>query len=557
LPSVDLLAYFDDVKSLTEAIDAFDYSTARARTNLLKDKYADLIAAKLANLDRIQSLRKRCFERVNSGAAKVSMEDVSKRYAFAGEILGVDEKGLKAKISKPWSAFTKEEIGNFYRKAADPKEAEEFIALAAFLMEGRSSDKELQQATDALGQAAGLKADVSAHMKYIETLKQAAKEYAEAVEKGKALGTAEGAEKEKKGSGFGVQGSGTAKAETPEKAEGSKQKAGTEKISAESAPSAVKSFDDVYVATAATGDKIPHPLSKKAKRIIYMGKKVEIAEGMVYVPAGEFVMGEGKEPPNGPEHKVYLDAYFIGKYEVTNAEWKAFTDATGFTPLPNHWKGGNTPEGKENHPVVYVSWEDAQKYCEWVSKETGREVKLTTEAQWEKAASWDFRKRHKNLYPWGDDSNPKLCNGQWLCASKFGLKVSSDGTGPEWGVFTKTDKYKEMANAGGYTTPVGSFAHGKSPYGCYDIGGNVWEWCIDWYERDYYTKSPRRNPSGPLQDAADVVAEVNGKARVLRGGSWQHYASYMQGAKRICQHVPTMRSDTYGFRVVVVVGGAR
>jgi formylglycine-generating enzyme required for sulfatase activity len=92
-------------------------------------------------------------------------------------------------------------------------------------------------------------------------------------------------------------------------------------------------------------------------------------------------MGEGES-----EHKVYLDAYFIGKYEVTNAEWKAFTDATGFHPLPPYWRDGKAPNGKENHPVVWVSWEDVQKYCEWVSKGSGREAKLPTEAQWEKAA---------------------------------------------------------------------------------------------------------------------------------------------------------------------------
>jgi formylglycine-generating enzyme required for sulfatase activity len=143
----------------------------------------------------------------------------------------------------------------------------------------------------------------------------------------------------------------------------------------------------VCVATAATGDsprgeagKIPHPLSKKTTKIIYQGKRIEIPEGMLYVPAGKFKMGEGES-----EHEVYLDAYFIGKYEVTNAEWKAFVDATALTP-PQHWKGGEIPQGKENHPVVYVSWEDIQKYCEWVSTETGRKVALPTEAQWEKAA---------------------------------------------------------------------------------------------------------------------------------------------------------------------------
>ena len=877
-PALDLLAYFDDIKSVNGAIDDFDYSTARARANLLKDKYASLIAAKLANLDRIESLRKRCFERVNSGAAKVSMEDVSKRYAFAGEILGVDGKGLKAKISKPWSAFTKEEIGNFYRKAADPKEAEDFIALAAFMMEGHVGDKELQQATDALGQAAGLKADVSAHMKYIETLRQAAKEYAEAVEKGKALETAEGSRQEAEGSKKdGVIASGEAakqshavdqKPETrnqklsyddvyvttaatgekiphplsrktykiiyqgkhidvpegmvfvpagpfimgddndpvaspahkvdvpaffmgkyevtnaeymefvkatghpmpeyikknageipkgrenhpvtyvrwedakaycdwcgkrlPSEAEWEKAatwdqrtkhknrfpwgdtaipdtkhplanwagdwgyKPGTDFAawkrafldgetgkrlldmggptspagtfeggrspyhcydmsgnclewvldwfdkypgntkmeakyaakcgevsrvlrsgswthwsgipastgryygtgesrkecgfrcaadypwkpsegtrgegrgtgeatekgkSAESAKSADKSkpetrnqkpetYDDVYVTTAATGDKIPHPLSKKTETIIVGGRRIKVPEGMVYVPAGIFTMGEAET-----EHKVYLDAYFIGKYEVTNAEWKAFTDATGFTPLPSHWKGGQIPEGKDNHPVVCVSWEEIQKYCEWVSEKTGRKVTLPTEAQWEKAAGWDPRKRAKREYPWGNQWDKRFCNNGWLLA-KFGFRPNDEGDDwtKKWKQWSESEKGKEIIASGGNTAPAGAFAQDKSAYGCYDMGGNVYEWCADWFKTDYYKlKDAKKNPQGPDEDHAqeEDFSGKKSKARVQRGGSWDYHSSgYCRTVSR-GRTSPSSRGF-YGFRVVVV-----
>jgi serine/threonine-protein kinase len=203
--AVDLVAYYDDIKQVNEKIDSGDYDAARARANLLKDKYPDLIATKLANLDRIESLRKRCFERVNSGAVKISMEDVSRRYAFGGEIQEANEKGLKAKmLSKGWDAFTKEEIASFYHKAADPNKAEDFIALAAFLVEGSVAPKDHEAALDMLGKAKGLGADVSAHLKYLDTLKQAAKEFAEAEAKGKELegeGRKAEGEKERRGEG--------------------------------------------------------------------------------------------------------------------------------------------------------------------------------------------------------------------------------------------------------------------------------------------------------------------------------------------------------------------
>jgi formylglycine-generating enzyme required for sulfatase activity len=167
-------------------------------------------------------------------------------------------------------------------------------------------------------------------------------------------------------------------------------------------------WDDVYVTQATTGEKIPHPLSRKTyKQTLADGTTVDVPEGMVYVPAGEFTMGE-----NESEHKVYLDAYFIGKYEVTNAEWKVFCDFTNFEPLPAHWKDGKIPQSRENHPVVYVSWEDIQKYCEWASAQTGRKVALPTEAQWEKAA----RGPNGYVYPWGNMWDKDLSNNAWLLA---------------------------------------------------------------------------------------------------------------------------------------------
>ena len=216
-------------------------------------------------------------------------------------------------------------------------------------------------------------------------------------------------------------------------------------------------------------------------------------EGMIYIPAGWFWMGCSPNDNAGttnekPYHKVYLDGYYIDKYPVTNEQYKKFCDATGYK-YPSHWKirvkkqvqkigifGNKTievdedvsglPDELKNHPVVYVTWEDANSYCKWAGKE------LPTEAQWEKAA----RGTDGRIYPWGN----------------------------EW------DASKACFNTGNGTCAVGSYPAGASPYGVLDMAGNVWEWCRDWYGRNYYANSPDHNPSGP----------DSGKVRVLRGGSW-------------------------------------
>jgi formylglycine-generating enzyme required for sulfatase activity len=348
--------------------------------------------------------------------------------------------------------------------------------------------------------------------------------------------------------------------EPTEKAEGEKERRGegatgrggetaeTAKPPTQSSALSPQSYDDVYVTAAATGEKIPHPLSKKTYNLRYLGRTIKGPEGMVYVPAGTFTMGEGES-----EHKVYLDAYFIGKYEVTNAEWKAFLDATEYKVLPSHWKGRDFPQGTDAHPVAYVAWVDAHMYCDWVSTETGRVVRLPTEAQWEKAA----RGPKGFTYPWGNNWDPKLCNGPWLCASKCGLKVNPDGSVPQWDAFVKSEKWKEVGAAGGYTTAIGSYPQGKSFYGCHDLAGNVFEWCADWSKTDYYKlKDAKKNPQGPDEEDAELC-EFSGrksKARLTRGGSWQHEASFCRSISR-CRDLPTRRSNSLGFRVVVLPSG--
>jgi formylglycine-generating enzyme required for sulfatase activity len=268
---------------------------------------------------------------------------------------------------------------------------------------------------------------------------------------------------------------------------------------------------------------------------------------MVYVPAGTFTMGEKES-----EHRVYLDAYFIGKYEVTNAEWRVFTELASFEPLPAHWKDGKIPAGKENHPVVFVSWEDAQKYCEFISRLTKREVRLPTEAQWEKAA----RGRDDYIYPWGNQWDKDLCNSGYNLA-QFGFRPNAEGEewDKKWAEWQKTEKGKEIIANGGNTAPVGSFPKGKCFYGCYDMAGNVCEWCSDWYMTNYYQlRDARKNPEGPTEEEAEVVDcwGKKSKARVLRGGSWFNYSLYCPSVKRHRVY-PSSRNPYYGFRVVVSV----
>ena len=190
---------------------------------------------------------------------------------------------------------------------------------------------------------------------------------------------------------------------------------------------------------------------------------------MVYVPAGEFLMGsedEDADSDEDPEHTVYLDAYWIYKHEVTNAQYRQCVDE-GECDVPSNVNQFNNPDF-DDHPVVFVSWYDADAYCQWAG---GR---LPTEAEWEKAArGTDGRK-----FPWGEES--------------------------------PTCSLAQFRDCSGETKPVGSFPAGASPYGALDMAGNVWEWVGDWYDGGYYSQSPSENPQGP----------DSGEYRVIRGGSW-------------------------------------
>jgi formylglycine-generating enzyme required for sulfatase activity len=187
---------------------------------------------------------------------------------------------------------------------------------------------------------------------------------------------------------------------------------------------------------------------------------------MVHVPAGEFMMGSDKYGMEQPVHTVYLEAFYIDKYEVTNARYRACVEA-GACSQPDNTDRYNDPSYAE-HPVVYVDWYQAEAYCQWAGK------RLPTEAEWEKAA----RGTDGRTYPWGE------------------------------GIDCDHAQYSE--ECGGQIVSVGSKPKGASPYGALDMAGNVWEWVADWYGKDYYSRSPGRNPPGP----------DSGTYKALRGGSY-------------------------------------
>ena len=251
-------------------------------------------------------------------------------------------------------------------------------------------------------------------------------------------------------------------------------------------------------------------------------------EGMVIIPAGKFEMGCNDAVASSdeePVHSVYVDAFYMDKYEVTNAQYAAFLTAEG-----QHAEAGHTwldigdgdarielvegvyraKAGYENHPVVEVSWYGAMAYAQWAEK------RLPTEAEWEHAARGGLAGLK---YPWGDTIEPSQAN------------------------------YK---NHIGGTTAVGT--HSPNGYGLCEMAGNVWEWCLDEYNAGFYAISPSRNPlSGApsVKWLLDNYTSVD-SLRVLRGGSWYSSAQGVRVAARI-RGTPTSTVSNGGFRCVRAV----
>ena len=239
---------------------------------------------------------------------------------------------------------------------------------------------------------------------------------------------------------------------------------------------------------------------------------------MIHVPEGDFTMGDSEL--DGPEHKVYLDGYWIGKHPVTFEQYDAYCEDTGKELLEDKkW-------GRGKRPVINIDWQRSVDYCNWLSDNLGLRFRLPTEAEWEKAA----KGTGNNKYPWGDEEpDEDLAN--------------FDDYYQDW----KEENKKKRDDKIIYnkTTPVGQYSKGASTYGCLDMAGNVWEWCYDWFHGHYYENSPSKNPKGP----------ESGLLRVFRGGSCYRGANNLRCAFRdlydpsISYH-PSYGNHDLGFRLM-------
>ena len=222
---------------------------------------------------------------------------------------------------------------------------------------------------------------------------------------------------------------------------------------------------------------------------------------MAYVSQGVFAMGNDRgSADEQPIHPVTLDAFYIDKFEVTNAFYGACVEAGDCPPVKKKSSAARSDYYDNRRytrfPVIFVDWNMAQTYCEW------RDARLPTEAEWEKAA----RGGHNVsvTYPWGDTFDCNLAN---------------------------------YGNCLGDTTGATIYDLGQSRYGVYNMAGNVWEWVSDWYTDDYYRSSPRENPQGP----------DTGSEKVLRGGSWKADYADMRSVNRAAEN-PRYSSNDIGFR---------
>ncbi|HSN03509.1 MAG TPA: SUMF1/EgtB/PvdO family nonheme iron enzyme [Nitrospira sp.] len=240
-------------------------------------------------------------------------------------------------------------------------------------------------------------------------------------------------------------------------------------------------------------------------------------DDMVLVPAGEFIMGSDKKTDRVayrselPQRRVYLDAFEINKYEVTNLQYLKFILATGRNPqIDWRYDGGNFQDTMTHHPIMHVSWYDADAYCKWAGQ------RLPTEAEWEKAA----RGEDGRINPWGKES-------AGLTRANFGRTGIS---GPVRDRPERLLLYPPLISVDKYDNAV-------SPYGTYQMMGNVSEWVADWYDQDYYKTAPDRNPKGPEK----------GTQKAFRGGGWMDSTTTMRAAMRNGTD-PNTKINWMGFR---------
>ena len=242
---------------------------------------------------------------------------------------------------------------------------------------------------------------------------------------------------------------------------------------------------------------------------------------MTLIPAGSFAMGDRTgEGDVLPVHTVELDAFYMGIHEVTVGQFKRFVEESGYA-YEGSWDDVAKYSPTDECPMIYVSWLDATAYCDWVGK------RLPTEAEWEYAARGGLRGKQ---YSWGPGIG---ANGKHARTYANYRGTSTAVAGFE--IAKGKDKW-DMS-----TAPVGSLK--QNGYRLYDVAGNAWEWCADWYGADYYSNSPLRNPPGPSA----------GEWRVLRGGSWVDYPDYLRVGYRFFNRPGNGNDRTFGFRCVADV----
>ena len=274
---------------------------------------------------------------------------------------------------------------------------------------------------------------------------------------------------------------------------------------------------------------------------IFFDKDIHITlPEMVLIPGGWFEMGDtfgdglGRERP---AHKVYVSPYKISKYDITNKEYSVFVQET----YPHYYK----PDGywyernfnSPRQPVVGVSWYDAQAYCLWLSNKTGRKLRLPTEAEWEFAARGGLNNKK---YPWGNEISPggRLMGNFPDETARNGYKKKNRTikTGYDIDRWTILKGYNDGYI---YTSPVGAFP--ANGYGLYDMSGNVWQWCEDWYEGGYYIRS------AGVKDP--VCTDSSSGNKIIRGGSWYYSWKYLTVSTR--QYYPPWKKyGMLGFRIV-------
>jgi formylglycine-generating enzyme required for sulfatase activity len=263
----------------------------------------------------------------------------------------------------------------------------------------------------------------------------------------------------------------------------------------------------------------PQPKAQIKQQVTLEGRKLFEME-LVLIPAGEFLMGsdlnkdKDAQKDEQPQHRLYLPDYCIARTPVTNAEYAAFVRVAGHKP-PRYWKGKQPPQGKEDHPVIDVSWRDAMAYCKWLAEVTVSPYRLPSEAEWEKAARWPDGR----IYPWGDIWDPKRSNADKGIEAVLGI----------------------LGVLGG-TTPVGAYPKGASRLGLLDMAGNVSEWCHSLY---------RPYPYDAKDGREDTQAEDK---RVSRGGAFYLSAWIVRCAYRGRLDPFNLRNRYVGFRMALAPG---